>query len=84
MSTANLTMQADGTALLRLDAATAQALTEAARASNKGPVQLLRQAIDDWRERDFDRKAVARLKRRKPSDPAKAISHADLKHSLGL
>ncbi len=84
MSTSQLIFQSDGTALLHLDAATARELAEAACAGKKGLAHLLKQAIDDWCEREFDRKAIARLKRRKPSDPAKAISHADLKRSLGL
>lgn len=82
MSTASLTMQSDGTALLRLDAATAQALTEAARASKKGPVELLREAIDDWREREFDRKAVARLKKRGPTNPADGVPWPQVKKDL--
>lgn len=81
---ANFDVQADGTAYVRLDPVTARVLAAEARASKKGPSQLIRQAIDAWREREFDRKALARIRKRKPSDPAKAISHADFKKSLGL
>ena len=84
MSTANLTIQSDGTALLRLDAATTQALTEAARASKKGPAQLIKQAIEDWREREFDRKALARLKKRGPTNPADGVPWQQVKKDLGL
>ncbi len=81
---ANFDVRPDGTAYVRLDPATARVLAAEARASKKGPSQLIKQAIDAWREREFDRKALARLKKRKPSDPAKAISHADFKKSLAL
>ena len=80
---ANFDVQADGTAYVRLDPVTVRLLEDASRASKKGPAQLIKQAIEDWREREFDRKALARIKKRKPGDPAKAISHADLKKSLG-
>ena len=67
-------LQADGTALLQLDAATAQTLAEAIRASKKRPGQLMKQAIDVWREREFDRKALARIKKRGPTDPTDSNS----------
>lgn len=84
MGTANLNLQPDGTVLVRLDARTARELADAARASRKGPAQLIRQAIEDWREREFDRKALARIRKRGPTDPAEAIPWQKVKKDLGL
>ncbi len=84
MSTANLDIQADGTALVRIDPVTARVLADAARASKKGPAELIKEAIDDWREREFDRKALARIKKRGPTNPADGIPWSKVKKDLGL
>lgn len=43
-----------------------------------------RKAADAKAEREFDLAFLARQKKRKPHDPAKNISHAEMKKRLGL
>ncbi len=81
---AKFDVQADGTAYVRLDPDTVRVLADASRTSKKGPAQLIKQAIDAWREREFDRKAIARLKKRGPTNPADAVPWQQVKKDLGL
>ena len=80
----NLDVQSDGTAYVRLDPVTVRVLVDEARTNKKVPAQLIRQAIDDWREREFDRKALARLRKRGPTNPADAVPWQQVKKDLGL
>ena len=43
-----------------------------------------RKVADAKAEREFDLAFLARQKKRKPADPAKNISHAEMKKRLGL
>ena len=79
-----LDVQSDGTAYVRLDPVTVRVLVDEARASKKGPAELIKQAIDDWRERAADKRTLARLKKRGPTNPADAVPWQKVKKDLGL
>ena len=43
-----------------------------------------RKALDEKTEREFDLEFLARMKKRKPPDRSKNISHTEMKKRLGL
>ena len=43
-----------------------------------------RKALDEKAEREFDLAFLARMKKRKPTDRSKNISHTEMKKRLGL
>lgn len=74
------TVEENGTATIKLDAATARALEKVAKASGKSTTQLTRAALREFLEDYWDMLEVQRRAKR----GAKAVPWSEVKKRLGL
>lgn len=79
-SSSPTTVEENGTATIKLDAATARALEKVAKASGKSTTQLTRAALREFLEDYWDMLEVQRRTKR----GAKAVPWSDVKKRLGL